>query len=680
MDVVRLGDRINWITRKDPEREPLVEAEYIAQQVFDPQADQTAVTQWYVQSQPPARKRTYPGVVPEGAPQLGRFESQLVHKLLFPKRPVICVQGQVGCGKTTVKNYVALHLVAGRCHTCNRCGANHRRLVAQIDFNDHLQLNDTPPDSLMDVTSQLLCKELRARLIAAEVLTGDEEFAGFWAYEISRFQTGVSLSKAFRAIIVEAGSIEPLKTLSPSTDEVNRRRDLLARIEGSPELHLDYLLRLWQYLISNHYNGNRGCAFVILDNIDRVAPAVQRRVLDAVLTNAKQHGPTFVLFTRPETTARVGLAVSIVDRVPHKGPTPFQVVTDRWERFCQDPGRHFDPSADLERATFDTLTGFLRRLLAEVRGGNHRTFQNFLSHASGGSVRLGLMIAQNLFYLSPAILNAADISINAVVRACVRGRVTQLAWTPTHAIEHLFRVSDEGQGDRLVKPRVLRYLGRHSKSPRRLNEIYNQLMGFGYPTRLIQRAVNDLMQLSHQLIRSDGFDFYYEPDVLEKFAGHAVMLTEIGSGYSQYLMRDIGYIQEVMLDTFVSGDRFRPGLRFGFLREKFSLLVEFLDELRVQDCQETKQFVEKFTLQAYFESFGEHLISLDIIQGVYPSSMRILDTAEARAPERTPSYKDVVERLTSLVLVAENDNKEILGIWPVSVVEAKDKGSFNSRI
>ena len=669
MDLVRLGDRIDWKSRRDAEREPVEAADYIAQDVFNPDSDQSEVNSWYVQSQPAAKTRAYAKLLPEGTPQLGCFEAKLIHKVLKPRRPVLCIKGPIGCGKTTAKNYVLLGLVARRGHVCHNCGAQHRRLIAEIDFNAHRDLNDWHPDDLTQAMSKLLCEELRGRLVSADILNGDEEFMGFWAHEVQQYRTNVDPSKAFRVIIAQTGSVKPLESESPTPEEVAVRKRALEHVESDGELYLDYLVRLWRFLIRGHYNGNRGCAFVLLDNVDRVAPAVQRSLLELVLAHAKQKGPTFVLLMRPETVARAGLGVTIVDTVLHEGPTPIEVVLDRWRRFSKSPDAHFDSDADLDEDTFSAIKSHLGRLLTHVSGDSRLTFQSYIENACGKSIRIALLTAQSLFRLSSSLLGSRDVSINAVIRTCIRGGKAQFNSSNRHVTEHLFKVSGEEEDDLLVKSRILRYLGRHPRSPKRLNEIYNLLIGFGYAPRMIQRAVNDLMQFNHQLIRSDGFDFFYEDDALEDFGGYAVALTAIGQGYARDLIRNADYVQEVMLDTMVDGDRFQQGLRFGYLREKFALLLAFLDELRLLDLTETRGFVDAFTVKAYSDAFGRHLVSLDVIHGVYPSVVRILAAAEGNAPAGATSYAPLVSEFRSLVLTAENDNHDVLGVWAKSPVE-----------
>jgi len=98
-----------------------------------------------------------------------------------------------------------------------------------------------------------------------------------------------------------------------------------------------------------------------------------------------------------------------------------------------------------------------------------------------------------------------------------------------------------------------------------------------------------------------------------------------------------------------------------------------LDELRRIDCVETRHFCDALGREAYFHAFGEHLISLDIIQGIYRSVVRILVSASSRGSQQArQEYKDLVEGFKSLALHVEADNHRLLALWVDSVVEDID--------
>ena len=651
---------------------PYWTADSLAKRVFSTDIAQDLVDV-YIQSQPIAARSRVMDDLPEFTPALGEFETQIVGKLQSPVSPVLCIVGPMGCGKSTTIRYVE-HLVRNRVHRCESCAARQERLIAYVDFNQHVTLAESDQDGLPQRLAAVLCDELLARLRLHRQFTRPEELTRFWEYEFERYRAGEQPSKAFRKIIASWEGIHPVDFSTPSEEEMRRQEQALNFVEQDKELHLDYLVRLWEYMIRVYFGGNHGCAFIILDNIDRIAPVFQRKLVQFVHANARLDGPMFVLLVRPETFDYSGVGTDVIDAPEHRGPTPEEVVLARLQRFCDRPESFFDPQDGLPVEQFDLLQAFLVRVQHLIRADPHRTFGRFLEYSCGSSIRAALRMAQNLFRVSVADMRDPNLSIHDVVRTCVNGGEPQLRWTNQHVIEHLFRVSNDEGGSPLIKPRILRYLGRHGKGRRRLREVYNAMGAFGYEESWVRESINDMMRIDSQLLRSNGFDRYYEGDAIQKHGANRIVLTKIGRGYGDHLTSDVDYVQEVMLDTFVDGDHFpRRITNYGYLSEKFRLLHRFLDELRRIDCAEMKQFCEAWGRDAYFKAFGEHMVSLDIIQGIYCSVVRILSSASSRVSQAArQDYADLIEQFKSLALQVEADNHRLLGLWADSVVEDPD--------
>jgi hypothetical protein len=249
-----------------------------------------------------------------------------------------------------------------------------------------------------------------------------------------------------------------------------------------------------------------------------------------------------------------------------------------------------------------------------------------------------------------------NTGIHDLIRLCIRGGEAQLNWKSNAGLEHLFRVSTRETGGLLVKTRILQYLRFAEQGIRKLQEIITVLSGFGYEENLIYEAINDLMKIQHQLVRSNGFD-NYEEGALKKHGGHNVKITEIGKGYSDHLISNLDYVQEVMLDTFVDGDHFPKSISYGYLIDKFKLVHRFLDELHRVDMEEAGRFVDQWTSEAYRKSFGTTLISLEIVQGIHPAVVRILGSSGRGQYE----YEELRDQFDSLALKVEADNKQLLG-------------------
>jgi hypothetical protein len=667
MNIIRLGDRIESVQRPSSVARPYLTAQYIAQKVFNPAPDHTKVKNYYVQSQPISPTPPFIDDMPKGTKELGEYEVLLVDKLLHPQRPIVIIVGPMGSGKTTVKNYVGLHLVKNRQH-CNNCQPPRQRMIAQIDFNEHAHLNDLTGKELTNKLFEILCDELLSRINHDSPVPDQDELQKFWNYELERFNNHQSSSASFRKIqSMMPGDLIARKELSDN--EILQRKRVLNSIKREKDLHLDYLLRFWNFVNRTYYCGNHGCAFVILDNLDIVHPAVQRKIVDIVMSHTQREGPTFLLLVRPETFDKLGMGTGIMDVETHRGNKPSDIILVRLQEFCDKPEDYFEPSGGLTREQFEIVKRYALRVNQIIRSDHNQSFMKFVNQACGISIRPAFLIAQNIFNASIAEMNDENLHARDIVRICIRGNEPQLHWSPEIGIEHLFRVSTHEIGGLMVKSRILHYLGRTEKGIRRINEITTNMNIFGYEENIVVGAMNDMMQIKHQLLRSNGFD-HYEEDALKKHISDRVLITDIGRGYINHLVHNIDYLQEVMLDTYVDGDHFPKSISYGYLIDKFRLIRLFVEELRRTDVEEMRCFLEREPEIAYFETFGHHIISLDIIQAIYQPATRILRSAGHDSYE----YEELIDQFKSLALRVEADNKKLLGgEWAESVVRDDDK-------
>ena len=591
MNLTRLGDLIESKQRPSEKSKPYWTADFLAQKVFNAEQDAESVSEWYVQSEPIASDLSLTEELPDDVKELGEFEAKILGKLLKPKRPVLVIRGPMGCGKSSTKDYVVSHVLANRKH-CGVCPHPRERMIAKIDFNDHIDLNQFEGDKLDHRLFSIICDELVARINMNTQFSKHEEYTKFWQYEVDRFRIDKTPSIAFRAIIANFDDISAHDFSMLSKDDLKLRKKVLHNIKKDGRTYLDYLVRIIQYIIRVHYKGNRGCCVIVLDNIDAVNPVVQHQIIRLVRSSAKYEGPTFLLLVRPETSDQGGLGTKVIDIENHKGPTPRKVVFDRIRRFCENPDGFFESYHGLSQEQYELIKSFIANFQSNIEKDTKNAFTKFLESASGSSIRLGLLIAQNLFRVSDANMKDQTILFLDIVRTCLTKGKPQLQWSRSYEIEHIFLVSDGGYKSVLVKPRVLRYLGRQDNRQARLNEIYNTLYQFGYSEELTRSAINDLMRIQCQLIRSNGFDIYHKPGSLDKYGGDIVKLTVIGRNYVNDMLRNVHYIQEVMLDTIVDGDHFPLSIKFGYLSDKLRLLYLFLKEIHEIDCDEMWKFTE----------------------------------------------------------------------------------------
>ena len=153
---VRLGNLIENSEEKSYDRR----VDNLASRVFDPAINQETVKLFYVQSEPVISvEDNLEKQFASPLGKIGKFELEFLSKVLNPPRPIVCVVGPLGCGKTTLKNYLIETLVTKK-YNCDP----HGPIIAQINFNDHLSFNDLDEDELSNKVYQEVCKELTARL------------------------------------------------------------------------------------------------------------------------------------------------------------------------------------------------------------------------------------------------------------------------------------------------------------------------------------------------------------------------------------------------------------------------------------------------------------------------------------------------------------------------------------
>jgi hypothetical protein len=371
------------------------------------------------------------------------------------------------------------------------------------------------------------------------------------------------------------------------------------------------------------------------------------------------------------------MATDIVDTEPHKGPKASQVVVDRLGRFVADPWSYYKPLEGLRREEFLLVKSFLDRIYERIQSEGYRSlapYLNFLDSASGRSIRLALLTAQQLLQVSETDMQDSELSVYSLIRLSITQGTPQYEARPRSPIANLFHVRGQTTGQLLVKPRILKFLMTSPGKSRTVNEIQQVLGAFGYErTTLIREAINEMMNIYCQLTRSDGFDSYSQREFL--LAGmQKITITDIGEGYAKSLLYSVDYVQETMLDSYVPSDRFGLRVGYSYLPDKFLLLEKFLQEVRLADVEETNCFRERLGKRAYLETFGNNLLSLEIIWELYRSLCRIISSVQrpAYSPQRTDrwlSYDEVLDKYKSLILQAGNDNHKVLGIWPQELDE-----------
>jgi len=611
---------------------------------------------------------------------LGSYERNLLGKFLSPPLPVICIVGDIGSGKTTTINHLLKYYIVKKkfiptksepvASSSTTKSLVKRVLLGHIDFRQsHLD------ESKENLAINVIVDEMRARI--TNIIDDREEFVTFWDYLNTQFNNmeDWGVAKVARRLVAQF-----------SDRGMEARKKLFEELTKDLDWYLSYLVLLWRYIldpsnsinkkIQQDFGAEIETGLIILDNLDSLPARIQRHVYDMVLHSAHQRGPAFVIVMRSETFSRLGRADLVFDLVSHEGPKPIEVVKDRLEMFVSNPSIFFS-KVRLEEAEKDTILSFVKRTLTK----EYYPLEKFLVSSSGNSIRLGSILSQGIFLLSPSQINRQELTPYFVIRSCISQGKPLYSWNPRSPVENILRVSDYEANPEtiLLKIRILQYL---FKSPvvsesetipssrwkrSLLSEIRNTLITLDYDSGEIREAINQMIRNECQLLTSNGENVYTDKWQWDHSDSETIFLTKIGEAYISDLLFSVDYLQEIIFDTLAY-----PGLSMklgsyaqqqsGQLSEKFDLLHRFLRTVHDVDCAQTKRMLKKLGPSWFIEKFGGRLISSIMIVRITESALRILTTAKERYPRSAPYYDDVMSSYQSLTTLAKNNSEEILGV------------------
>lgn len=596
--------------------------------------------------------------LPSHMTRIGEYESTLLGKLNDPPQPVICIVGDMGSGKSTTISFITYLLKQKACATCQSksriTGCDN--LIARIDFRKVTE--DIRKSHDVSKLTEIICNDLRAR--ASFILDDEEELFEFWDFIIIKFKEQMDQEgdEVIRVMIREArwliNSDEDRRTYT-------RRQELLGLLsDRDSNWHLRYLILLWRYLLQTRYNNHRDCVLIILDNVDTLEPVLQRKLVDLLLRTSNQDGPTFVILMRPETLMRQGLADSLVDIVPHVGLSPLDVIRDRLQRFRDNQSSYLTPELGLTKDQRQIVSRYLLRMINDIQNDSGNAFVQFLSNASGNSVRLALILAQGLLMLRVDDMKKKSLTAHFLIRACITHGQQQFRSSPKSVVNNPFDVNGIEIGRFLIKTRILQYLA-DQNSKCSLSKLRSIFIMFGFNEDSIKRAINEMLRIECQMIRSDGYDIFRAEWGDEQ---ETLYLTAIGKGYINQLIYSTDFIQEVMLDCRVDEKEWPKLYETGLLSEKLHYLYLFIRDICKEDERETAKFVRRLGPEKYHNLFGKHLITIDFVQRIYQSVWRIACSVTTKYPQHREEYSKLMADFTSLVRIQESKSEKLLGIQP----------------
>lgn len=599
---------------------------------------------------------------PDAGADFGLYEAVVFLKAIHPFRRVLCLIGGIGSGKTTFLRHLT-NTLEKRPHCKAGKDCNENRLIVSVDFNTKSYRYVRDEGKAQEKLTRELRTKMRAALVNSRLVPRNEEVTAFWDLEIEATRSEHYVSQAFSEIIERLDE----QGLRQDSNALEARKAIRADIVNSPDsdISIDYLARLWRYVVTHKYSGGGGCAAILLDNIDMASPMVQRALLDIVAANASASGTVWILLMRPETFWPDAMAARIVDRIPHHGPEPLTVIRDRLQRFLRQPLAYYTEEELLSREEFGKIEESLRRVNAMLGTTEGKPISAFVRQACGNNIRAALMIAQTLPRLRFSPLGRSTPSAHDIVRALIRMGGTRFVRAPGSPIENMFHVAGGRAGRFTVKSRILQYLAANEEEQNaELADVQLMGKGFGYGTTLIRKAVNELLYKNRQLIRSDGFDQYRDDDEFNSSATQIITLTHAGLGYITELIYMIDYIQEVMLDCVVDTTVFGPRNPARYAEQKFDLLLRFLRIVAEEDRSEVDTYLAKRGRDSYVDVFGGYLLTWEIYSSVKPAIENIVLSIAKSNPQHSQRYDRLRAQLESLGNLLSAWNAELLGIDP----------------
>ncbi len=656
--LIRLGDLIDLDSGfHEGERRIIQQLDNLAISILFPKEDD--ILHYYVFS---SQEKTVPiNNMPPAFHRLGEYERMLLDKILRPQCPLICIRGRMGSGKSTTMRLMNQIVREFPCTGCanfkEQEAGGCRRMIAILDFK-----NTDPELSTQSITPNQLIGILCDRLWnKGSIHFSDprKEFVTFWKYimDLNDQDNDRNVESVFDKIIAHLPFLREESEVS--AEALQKRQQLKDRLMNTDkDWYLKYLILLWRYLLQTEYLNRHECVIVVLDNVDSLPTKIQRDLVSYIQHSTHAEGPTIILMARDETFNRVGLNDNLLDVVSQQGPEPVQVIFNRIDKFLRRPDDYFDQSTPtLSAEDRETVVDFLARMTSKLRC--DRTFHDFVKAVAGKSIRNALLLAQGLFELPVGEMKRPDLSSHYVIRAMLREKGSQFRTSPKAHIVNPFDVEGDDDGRFLIKLRILKYIEKCGGTER-LQNIISTFNYFDYASSdLTRNAIRDLGRNECQLITSDGFDTTYQSWADDQ---DNLTLTEIGQGYINHLICDVDFVGEVMLDAKVDPKSFPyPADYDDKLCTKLSLLHNFLRELHENDVQEVRRYMCKAPGR-YARTFGPKLITLEIIQGMYNSVGKIMQSQKTRSPENVEEYVEIVSQFTSLLRVAEDHNNDLFGV------------------
>lgn len=589
--------------------------------------------------------------------ELGDYESFIVDKILNPLSPVFCIRGRLGSGKTSVLRFVVDNFILKlKCEECQDDSKRINGLCAWIDLKS-VAISPSDSKSALSELVELINNRLWSKCLY--YVNPNIEFNLFWDYmlQINETRSDEIVGGVVGGLLAQ----HPYLKSGTSVDEreLEKREKIKNTIASqNPLLYFRYLTLLWRYLIQTRFSKQKGCAVIIIDNLDSLSSDVQQGLLRIILSSAHPEGPTFIIPARPETFERHGLNDQLLDVIVHQGPEPYRIFLDRLRRFVDDPQAYLMVAQSLSDSERDLIYQYISRVLHILH--KDESFAAFVKSISGKSTRNLLVLAQGIFSLPVGEYKKNKILTDSVISAMLRYGSHQYDSAKNRWVTNIFDVQGVFEGRYLAKLRLLRFIASRGNACS-VTLLISTLSLFGFSISTICQVLNELLYKECQLLTSDGLDIFSEKTGADQ---EIVSITEIGMGYIDHLVYDIRFVEEIMLDAKVPSTFHVSSSYVDRSCERIDIMIKFLREIFKSDVAEVKAFISNMGTGTYIKLFGPKLISFEIIQNLCDNVVQILDTKKKKNKANIQEYNDIAELAENLLNEVAAINQSLLGVTP----------------
>lgn len=564
---------------------------------------------------------------------LGPNEKYVVHKIFYSPNQLVCVIGGIGVGKTSFSEYLVETLIPKYFHASENCD-HHCPGVVYFDFNAYN--NVTFPKGNEEVAEinfvRLLSALINDSLIRGKFFSISEQVGEVWneiLKDPSYYKKNNSALTELRGRL-HADELEEDDFNKRSDEVIGRRKKIQAEIITS-KFALDYFAAILNYVKGKYYAIKTPCLCLIIDNVDRESPGIQR-VIERIVRSFTEQCDVKVIFNIRQTTYHQGSIDKVsrlVDRVPYCGPIPLEIVYSRIDNFVNMGSIYERCLEHYEQEGLDVL----REKLKYIKENFLKTdrFTNFFQSLCGHSVRKGLMIAQNLILNSvynpleiptsreggSKAADGKELRMGDIIRALLIGPSETFSYGGI--VENIFQTQAEQNASHFIKLRILKAVNRVGNDGIRIGRLVSALKDFEYSEDLIIDSLDEMLADLKRLIWTDTSSS--EDDSSEYLIKHKpnarIFINSIGEGYMNFLCKNVDYVQEVMMDTSVEGSHFGTGWNPRLIDDRLTLVLRFCEYLFRKEQLEIKKYFKERKPNDYERIFGDgNLISLEIIREI----------------------------------------------------------------